>query len=242
MAREAARRWQAVVALKGRQTHIAAPDGRLRAREAKGLLGSEREHTLLAPDASDDGQGAFYKTKAVDFSRQHISVDAFLPCPAAGGYLDVATVAALSRYTAGQTYFYPGYTAAADGARLARDLAKDLCRTTGFEAVMRIRCSKGVAITNFYGNFFIRGADLLALPNVTPSTAFNVELAHEEELAPGSTITVQAALLYTATNGERRIAVPLKRIEELIDEGVLEPDALLIHGDYEHYRYDGGDD
>jgi hypothetical protein len=42
--------------------------------------------------------------------------------------------------------------------------------------------------------------------------------------------------------GERRIAVPLKRIEELIDEGVLEPDALLIHGDYEHYRYDGGDD
>ena len=49
-------------------------------------------------------------------------------------------------------------------------------------------------------------------------------------------------LITTWQQGERRIAVPLKRIEELIDEGVLEPDALLIHGDYEHYRYDGGDD
>ncbi len=179
-----------------------AGPGRLKVRETKGLLGSDKEHNLLAPDAGEEGN--FYKNKAVDFSRQHISVDTFL---FGGAYVDVATVAALSRYTAGQTYFYPGYAPAADGPRFCRDLAKDLVRTTGFEAVMRIRCSKGMAITNFYGNFFIRGTDLLALPNVTPSTAFNVELAHDEELAPGSTITVQAALLYTATNGERRICV-----------------------------------
>jgi hypothetical protein len=40
-------------------------------------------------------------------------------------------------------------------------------------------CTKGLRVTNFYGNFFIRGTDLLALPNVTEDTAFNLDIAHE---------------------------------------------------------------
>lgn len=72
---------------------------------------------------------------------------------------------------------------------------------------MRLRCTKGLAITNFYGNFFIRGTDLLALPNVTCDTAFNVEFSHEEQLQPGTVMAVQAALLYTTSAGERRICV-----------------------------------
>jgi hypothetical protein len=60
------------------------------------------------------------------------------------------------------------------------------CRCTCFPPLA------GVAITNFYGNFFIRGSDLLALPNVSCDTSFNVELAHEEVLAQGGVIAVQA--------------------------------------------------
>ena len=41
------------------------------------------------------------------------------------------------------------------------------------------------------GNFFIRGSDLLALPNVTCDTSFNVELAHDEVLAQGGVVIVQ---------------------------------------------------
>ena len=40
----------------------------------------------------------------------------------------------------------------------------NLTRTTGWEAVMRIRCSKGLRISAFHGHFFIRSTDLLALP------------------------------------------------------------------------------
>lgn len=133
-----------------------------------------------------------------------ISVDMFLFNHA---YADVASVGALARYTAGQVYFYPSFHPAVDGSRFSADLSRDLTRNTGFEAVMRIRASKGVNISNFYGNFFIRGQDLLALPNVTPETAFNVELAHEEPLQPGTVVAVQAALLYTTSTGERRICV-----------------------------------
>ena len=34
------------------------------------------------------------------------------------------------------------------------------------QAVMRIRCSKGLRISTFHGHFFIRSSDLLALPQV----------------------------------------------------------------------------
>jgi hypothetical protein len=43
----------------------------------------------------------------------------------------------------------------------------NLTRTTGWEAVMRIRCSKGLRISAFHGHFFIRSTDLLALPQAT---------------------------------------------------------------------------
>ena len=72
---------------------------------------------------------------------------------------------------------------------------------------MRVRCTKGLRVTNFHGNFFIRGTDLLALPNVTSDTACTVELEHTEVLNPAMLITIQAALLYTSSSGERRICV-----------------------------------
>jgi protein transport protein SEC24 len=84
---------------------------------------------------------------------------------------------------------------------------KTLTQTTAFEAVMRIRCTKGMRITNFYGNFFIRGTDLLALPNCNQESVFGFDLAHDEQNMPSSVVTIQAALLYTSSDGERRIRV-----------------------------------
>lgn len=176
--------------------------GKLKPRENPKLLGTDSEHTLLAPDSGADAQ--FYKHKAVEFSRQQISVDSFL---LANTYMDVATVGCLSRYTAGNTYFFPAFNEEVDAAQYKADLIHNITRVTGFEAVMRIRCTRGLRVTNFYGNFFIRGTDLLALPNVTQDTAFNVEIAHEEALTPGMVIGIQAALLYTTSDGERRICV-----------------------------------
>lgn len=176
--------------------------GKLKHRENPKMFGSDTENVLLAPDTSNDAQ--YYKMKAVDFSRQQISVDMFL---VGATYVDVATLGCVPRYTSGHVYYYPVFNRGVDDLRLRADLIHDLNRITGFEAVMRIRCTKGLRVSNFYGNFFIRGTDLLALPNVTEDTAFNLEIQHEEALLPGSVIGIQAALLYTTSSGERRINV-----------------------------------
>ena len=79
------------------------------------------------------------------------------------------------------------------------------CAHAAWEAVIRIRCSKGVRIPHFHGHFFIRSTDLLALPTCDPDKALAVEMALEDNLVVGNTAYVQCALLYTASCGERRI-------------------------------------
>jgi protein transport protein SEC24 len=76
-----------------------------------------------------------------------------------------------------------------------------------FEAVMRVRASRGVKVSAFHGNHFLRGADLLALPTCDQDKGFSCELAHEEQNLSCSHILIQAALLYTSSDGERRIRV-----------------------------------
>ena len=56
--------------------------------------------------------------------------------------------------------------------------------------------------------------------------------------APNARSDELRELLAQWEQGEVRISVPVRRIEELIDMEVLESDVLLVHGDYEHYRYD----
>ena len=51
-----------------------------------------------------------------------------------------------------------------------------LTRKIGFEAVMRIRCSRGMSLHTFHGHFFVRSTDLLSLPNVNPDSAFGMQV------------------------------------------------------------------
>ena len=72
---------------------------------------------------------------------------------------------------------------------------------------MRVRCSRGLRLSAYYGNYFIRGNDLLALPNCTSDSTFAIDLQYEDQWLTSEVVTVQAALLYTSSAGERRIRV-----------------------------------
>jgi hypothetical protein len=59
-----------------------------------------------------------------------------------------------------------------------------------------------------------RSTDLLALPNCDPDKAFAVQIAHEENMLTTPVAYVQCALLYTNSNGERRIRVHSLQVRE----------------------------
>ncbi|XP_055928214.1 protein transport protein Sec24A-like isoform X2 [Argiope bruennichi] len=149
----------------------------------------------------------FYKKLALDCSGQQIAVDLFLLC---SQYVDIATVSCISKYSSGGVHYYPGYHRTVGRLQVnkfAGDLKRYLTRRIGFEAVMRVRCTRGLAIHTFHGNFFVRSTDLLSLPNVNPDTGYGMQIAIEENLTEYNSVCFQAAVLYTSSNGERRIRV-----------------------------------
>jgi len=170
-----------------------------RAREDTALLGTDKESSLLIPSSEA------LKSHALEVcSKNQISVDLFCCCE---HYADLASLSPLPKYTGGQLTHYPGFYAARDADTLRFDLTRALTRKMAFEAVMRVRASGGVKVSAFHGNHFLRGADLLALPTCDQDKGFSCELAHEEQNLSCSHILIQAALLYTSSDGERRIRV-----------------------------------
>jgi hypothetical protein len=74
------------------------------------------------------------------------------------------------------------------------------------EAVMRVRASRGLRSTSYYGNFFVMKTDLLAMPAVPQDQSYVVELELEETLTQPY-VVFQTAIMHTTCFGERRIRV-----------------------------------
>ncbi|XP_064004551.1 protein transport protein Sec24B isoform X3 [Pogoniulus pusillus] len=175
--------------------------GLLHSREDPNQRSSTKVVQHLGP-ATD-----FYKKLALDCSGQQTAVDLFL---LSSQYSDLASLACMSKYSAGCIYYYPSFHHShnpAQAEKLQKDLKRYLTRKIGFEAVMRIRCTKGLSIHTFHGNFFVRSTDLLSLANVNPDAGFAVQMSIEESLTDTSLVCFQTALLYTSSKGERRIRV-----------------------------------
>ncbi|KAM4620657.1 protein transport protein Sec24A isoform 2-T3 [Polymixia lowei] len=175
--------------------------GALKSREDPNQRASAKDIQHLSP-ATD-----FYKKLALDCSGQQVAVDLFL---LSAQYCDLASLGCISRYSAGSVYYYPSYHHQHNPSQVERfqkDLKRYITRKIGFEAVMRIRCTKGLSIHTFHGNFFVRSTDLLSLPNVNPDAGFAVQMSIEENLVDMQVVSFQAALLYTSSKGERRIRV-----------------------------------
>ncbi|XVF70817.1 hypothetical protein PTKIN_Ptkin11bG0192200 [Pterospermum kingtungense] len=173
--------------------------GRLKLRgDDLRVYGTDKEHTLRLPE------DPFYKQMAADLTKYQIGVNVYA---FSDKYTDIASLGTLVKYTGGQVYYYPGFQSGIHGEKLRHELARDLRRETAWEAVMRVRCGKGIRFTSYHGNFMLRSTDLLALSAVDCDKAYAMQLLLEETLLTTPTVYFQVALLYTASCGERRIRV-----------------------------------
>ncbi|KAA8915947.1 hypothetical protein TRICI_001961 [Trichomonascus ciferrii] len=172
---------------------------KLEAREDRKALGTSKEGALLQTANS------FYKSFAVECNRSQVTVDMFL---FSSQYQDVASLSNLPRYTGGQTYFYPGWSASRqeDAIKFAHEFGEHLSQEISMEAVLRVRSCSGLRMNAFYGNFFNRSSDLCSFPTFPRDQSYVVEVAIDETINK-PWVSFQAAVLHTTCDGERRIRV-----------------------------------
>jgi len=172
-------------------------------RDNPRLLGTDKEVELLRPVPNKDGSDG-YKDLSTELTRAQITVEMFM---APQQYIDLASISPLAKFTGGDVRYYPQFHINTLGLKLKTELMHVLSRYMGWEAVMRVRVSRGWKITKFYGHLFIRGQDLLMVPNCHVDQTFAISIDMEENVNPDPIFCVQSALLYTNSDGERRIRV-----------------------------------
>ncbi|GIX93086.1 protein transport protein Sec24C [Caerostris extrusa] len=177
---------------------IAEAPGKLKNRDDRKLLGTEKEKTVLSP------QIPFYNNIGQECVKSGCAVDLFLFNNA---YIDIATMGQVCRLTGGQIFKYTYFQSDIDGERFIEDLRRNVEKPVAFDAVLRVRTSTGIRPTEFIGSFFMSNTTDVELASVTSNTSISIEIKYDDKLTEEEGVYVQCAVLYTSCSGQRRLRV-----------------------------------
>ncbi|KAF4084974.1 hypothetical protein AMELA_G00112270 [Ameiurus melas] len=177
---------------------IAEAPGKLKNREDKKLVGTDKEKTLF------QAQGSFYANLVKDCVAQGCCVDLFL---FPNQYVDVATLGVVPTSTGGSIYKYTYFQAQSDEERFLNDLRNDVQKQVGFDAVMRVRTSTGIRATDFLGSFYMSNTTDVELACLDCDKTITVEFKHDDKLSEETGALIQCAVLYTSCAGQRRLRI-----------------------------------
>lgn len=187
-------------------------------RDENKLHGIETEKKLFQTEHPG------WKKTAVKMVESGVGIDFFITA-AGGGYMDIATIGKalhsvllrsqiadnsclghVAAVTGGETYFYPNYTTPRDMLRLSQEIKHTVTRETGYQALMKVRCSNGLQVSSYHGNFLQHnfGADL-EFGVIDADKAIGVMFSYDGKLESKLDAHFQCALLYTTAGGQRRV-------------------------------------
>ncbi|KAF2653004.1 hypothetical protein K491DRAFT_695058 [Lophiostoma macrostomum CBS 122681] len=173
--------------------------GRLFLRDDGNMHNTDAEKKLLTTEHPG------YRKVAQKMVESGIGVDFFLAAPS-GGYLDIATIGHVSALSGGEVFYYPTFHSPRDVLKLSKEIKHTVMRETGYQALMKVRCSNGLQVSAYHGNFYHHtfGADL-EFGVIDADKAIGVMFSYDGKLDPKLDAHFQSALLYTTATGERRV-------------------------------------
>ncbi|NWH80934.1 SC24D protein, partial [Piaya cayana] len=172
--------------------------GKLRNRDDKKLLNTDKEKTLFQP------QVTFYEALARDCVANGCCVDLFL---FPNQYVDIASIGLVTMHTGGTLYKYNNFQLGADSPQFLSDLRRDIEKKTGFDAIMRVRTSTGFRATDFFGAIYMNNTTDVEMAAIDCDKAVTVEFKHDDKLSEDGGALIQCAVLYTSISGQRRLRI-----------------------------------
>ncbi|XP_047422343.1 protein transport protein Sec24D isoform X1 [Sciurus carolinensis] len=172
--------------------------GKLKNRDDKRLLNTDKEKVLFQPQTS------VYESLAKDCVAHGCSVTLFL---FPSQYVDVASLGLVPLLTGGTLYKYSNFQMHVDSQQFLRDLRGDIEKKIGFDAIMRVRTSTGFRATDFFGGVFMNNTTDVEMAALDCDKAVTVEFKHDDRLSEDSGALIQCAVLYTTVGGQRRLRI-----------------------------------
>lgn len=172
--------------------------GKLKNRDDRKLLGSDKEKMVLCP-ASE-----YYTRLGQRCVEAGVGVDLFVCCDS---YVDLASIGQVPFVTGGSLYKYTYFQAGLHGRQLSHDLEHAVQGSRAFDCVMRVRTSAGTRPVDFYGGMYMANTTDVEVGAFASDKAVAVEVKHDDKLVEGESVIVQCALLYTSVGGQRRLRI-----------------------------------
>lgn len=172
--------------------------GKLKNRDDKKLINTDKEKTLFQP------QSSVYGALARDCVAHGCCVTLFL---FPSQYVDVASLGLVPQLTGGTLYKYSKFQVPWDSPQLLSDLRNDIEKKIGFDAIMRVRTSTGFRATDFFGGIYMSNTTDVEMAAVDCDKAVTVQFKHDDKLGEDSGALIQCAVLYTTVGGQRRLRI-----------------------------------
>jgi protein transport protein SEC24 len=162
------------------------------------LYNSDAEKGLFTPDSG------FYTELSTKLFQKRITVDIFW---CTYHTLNLPNPAQLCTKTGGDSYYYKSFSDRLDGEKLHYDVFRILTRNGAYDVAFRVRCSEGYAVTAYVGNFIRVNAIDFELPSIDADKTIGVVMRGEGSITNTDKLSVQAAMLYSTPDGERKIRI-----------------------------------
>ncbi|QEU58261.1 Sfb3 [Kluyveromyces lactis] len=144
----------------------------------------------------------FYKKLAHDFLKSWIGIDLFVTSTA---YIDLATTSYPVIATSGHLHHYSNFNINKDEFRFVNDILGSVKCTVGYQGMLKVRCSSGLSVYNYYSESVKNTDEDPVIPVLTRDQKFDVLFKYDDTLKVGEDVCFQAALLYTDIHGVRKV-------------------------------------
>uniref|UniRef100_A0A8C9T6T8 SEC24 homolog C, COPII coat complex component n=1 Tax=Scleropages formosus TaxID=113540 RepID=A0A8C9T6T8_SCLFO len=186
---------------------IAEAPGKLKNREDKKLVGTDKEKSLFQPQVS------FYGNLAKECVAQGCCVDIFL---FPNQFVDVTTLSVVACSTGGSVYKYSHFQAQTDRDRFLNDLRRDVQKPMGFDAVMRVRTSTGIRATDFFGSFYMSNTTDVELAGLDSDKTVTVEFRHDDKLSEDTGAFMQSIVVTGCYAYRTVLSSPTKNVRDVL--------------------------